>query len=58
LYADLHALTDRQLLSEVMRYAEGNLSKAAKYLGISRATLRSRLSALGLDMEGAERNRQ
>jgi two-component system nitrogen regulation response regulator GlnG len=58
LYADLHALTDRQLLSEVMRYAEGNLSKAAKYLGISRATLRSRLSALGLDMEGAERNSQ
>jgi DNA-binding protein Fis len=51
LYADLHAITDRQLLVEVLQYAGGNLSKAAKYLGISRATLRSRLSALGIDAQ-------
>jgi DNA-binding protein Fis len=49
LYSDLHAMTDRQLLAEVLKYVAGNLSKAAKHLGISRATLRSRLAALGLD---------
>jgi two-component system nitrogen regulation response regulator GlnG len=51
LYADLHAMTDRRLLAEVLTYCTGNLSRAAKYLGISRATLRSRLAALGLSAE-------
>jgi two-component system nitrogen regulation response regulator GlnG len=51
LYADLHAITDRRLLEEVLTYSEGNLSKAAKYLGISRATLRSRMATLGLSAD-------
>lgn len=56
LYADLQAITDRCLLTEVLTYSAGNLSRAAKYLGISRATLRTRLNALGLSADefGAE----
>ncbi|MEX2121489.1 MAG: sigma-54 dependent transcriptional regulator [Pirellulales bacterium] len=57
LYSDVQAITDRRLLTEVLTYAAGNLSRAAKYLGISRATLRGRLTALGLSAEdfGAHR---
>jgi two-component system nitrogen regulation response regulator GlnG len=48
LYADYQALADRPLLTEVLRHTGGNLSQAARILGITRATLRTRLSALGL----------
>jgi two-component system nitrogen regulation response regulator GlnG len=51
LYSDVQALIDRRLLTEVLTYSAGNLSRAAKYLGISRATLRSRLAALGLSAD-------
>ena len=48
LYADYQALTERHLLTEVLRHTKGNLSHAAKALGIARATLRSKLEALSI----------
>jgi two-component system nitrogen regulation response regulator GlnG len=51
LYADYQALTDRHLLGLVLRHSGGNLSRASRLLGITRATLRAKLSALGLAAE-------
>jgi two-component system, NtrC family, nitrogen regulation response regulator GlnG len=51
LYADYQALTDRHLLTLVLRHAGGNLSRAALILGITRATLRSKLATLGIPVE-------
>src|SRR5262249_1554265 len=48
LYADYQARTDRHLLTSVLRHTGGNLSRAAATLGITRATLRSKLAALGM----------
>jgi two-component system nitrogen regulation response regulator GlnG len=48
LYADYQALADRHLLALVMRHAGGNLSQASRCLGITRATLRTKLAALGV----------
>ena len=44
-------VVDRQLLSEVLGHTSGNLTQAAKILGITRATLRAKLTALGLASE-------
>jgi two-component system nitrogen regulation response regulator GlnG len=51
LYADYQALADRHLLALVLRHTGGNLSRAASTLGITRATLRSKLAALGIPVE-------
>jgi two-component system nitrogen regulation response regulator GlnG len=51
LYSDYQALTDKHLLTEVLRHTGGNLSKAARILGITRATLRTKLNALGIPVE-------
>jgi two-component system nitrogen regulation response regulator GlnG len=51
LYNDVQTLTDRCLFTDVLSYADGNLSQAARYLGVSRATLRSRLAALEIRAE-------
>jgi nitrogen regulation protein NR(I) len=51
LYADFQALTDRHLLDEVLQHTGGNLSQAARALGITRATLRTKMNALGLVAE-------
>ncbi len=48
LYSDYQALSDKYLLSEVLRSTGGNLSQAARILGITRATLRTKLHALGI----------
>jgi two-component system nitrogen regulation response regulator GlnG len=48
LYADWLALTDRELLTRVLRHTHGNQVQAAKILGITRGTLRSKLRALGI----------
>jgi len=46
LYAEYQAISDRLLLSEVIRHTRGNLSQAARLLGIARATLRTKLETL------------
>jgi two-component system nitrogen regulation response regulator GlnG len=51
LYADYQALADRHLLPEILRHTGGNLSQASRILGITRATLRTRLNALGIEVE-------
>jgi two-component system nitrogen regulation response regulator GlnG len=51
LYSDYQRLTDRQLLGLVLRHTGGNLSQASRLLGITRATLRSKLAALSLAAE-------
>ena len=51
LYADCQALLDRQLLDQVLKHTGGNLTQAAKILGITRATLRSKVTAIGLPVE-------
>lgn len=48
LYAEWQALTDPLLFERVLRHAGGNLSKAAKVLGIHRITLRTKIDALGM----------
>jgi len=51
LRAELQAVTDRVLLLSVLSHTGNNLTQAAHILGISRATLRSRLVALGIIVE-------
>ncbi len=51
LYAEFQALTERHLFTEVLRHTGGNQSQAAKALGITRGTLRARLTALGIQVE-------
>jgi Fis family transcriptional regulator len=51
--SDLHgfviAEVERPLLATVMRHTDGNLSRAATILGLTRSTLRKRLIAYGID---------
>jgi DNA-binding NtrC family response regulator len=58
LYADYEAITDRHLLSEVLRHTKGNLSQAAKVLGIARSTLRTKLEALSVEFDPADSPRE
>jgi DNA-binding NtrC family response regulator len=51
LYAEFQAATERVLLREVLARTENNLTQAARILGISRPTLRTKLSALGITVE-------
>lgn len=48
LYAEWQSITDRLLFERVLRQADGNLSRAAKILGIHRVTLRTKIAALGM----------
>lgn len=48
LYRDIHTIVDRILLEEVLKHVDGNQVQAAQVLGISRTTLRNRLSELEL----------
>jgi two-component system nitrogen regulation response regulator GlnG len=53
LYAEWQTLTDRLLLTRVLRHTHGNQSQAARILGITRSTLRTKLTALGLPADAA-----
>jgi two-component system nitrogen regulation response regulator GlnG len=62
LYADTHRLVDRVLLSMALQYTRGNHRDAARMLGVSRQTMRSRFRTLGLQVthwvEAGEDDRQ
>ncbi len=47
-HARLHETTDRILLARAIEEAHGNQAKAARWLGISRLTLREKLNQFGL----------
>ena len=49
LYQLVLAEVEQPLLETVMKYAEGNQTKAAALLGISRSTLRKKLTIYQLD---------
>jgi two-component system nitrogen regulation response regulator GlnG len=51
LYDEYTARTERLLFLEVLAHTGGNLTQAAKVLGINRGTLRTRLEALGIRQE-------
>jgi DNA-binding NtrC family response regulator len=53
LYAELLALMERQLLTQVLRHTQGNQLQAAKILGITRGSLRTKIRALGITIERA-----
>ncbi len=57
LFSRWQSVTELHLLSRVLGHAEGNISLAAKILGIHRATLRSKMAVLGLDAEERKRPR-
>jgi two-component system nitrogen regulation response regulator GlnG len=52
LSAEAHQLLDRLLLRLVLRHTKGNQVQAARVLGISRQTLRSKTRELGLSLTG------
>ena len=53
---DLYGLVmeevERPMFETVLRHTNGNLSHAAKMLGMTRNTLRKRLGVYGIDREG------
>ena len=48
LYAEALGLMERRLLTAVLRHTGGNQLQAAKVLGITRGSLRTKLRELGL----------
>jgi two-component system nitrogen regulation response regulator GlnG len=58
LYSDYQALADKHLLTEVLGYTRGNLSQAARLLGITRATLRTKLNTLGISQERSHQSQE
>jgi two-component system nitrogen regulation response regulator GlnG len=51
LYAEALASMERQLLTTVLRHTQGNQVQAAKILGITRGSLRTKIRALGINIE-------
>jgi DNA-binding NtrC family response regulator len=50
MYREILQLTERYLLTMVLRATGGNQSQAAKLLGITRGSLRSKIRALGISL--------
>ena len=48
LHAEWLALTERDLITRVLRHTGGNQIRAAKILGINRSTLRAKIASLGI----------
>jgi DNA-binding protein Fis len=53
-YSQMLAEAEREILTQAILLAEGNQAKAARWLGLSRFTLREKLKQLGLHPGGAE----
>eukprot|EP00913_Durusdinium_trenchii_P005658 g5276.t1 len=51
IYRKVHSEVDRVLLQQVLNHFDGNQAQAAQILGISRSTLRARITDLGLIFE-------
>lgn len=51
LYAESLEMMERHLLSTIMQNTQGNLSKAAAILGITRGSVRNKLKTLGISIE-------
>jgi two-component system nitrogen regulation response regulator GlnG len=51
IHHELISMAERQIYTEVLQHTEGNLTQAARRLGITRTTLRARLEALGMSIE-------
>lgn len=51
LHAQFQAATERQLFHQVLIHTANNLTQAARVLGISRATLRNKLTTLGITID-------
>ncbi|WP_145117142.1 sigma-54-dependent transcriptional regulator [Rosistilla oblonga] len=51
IHRDLVSIAEREIFAEVLRHTDGNLTQAAKRLGITRTTLRARLESLGMSVE-------
>jgi len=51
LYDEAIALAERQVITRVLRRTAGNQLRAAKILGITRTTLRSKMRQLGISLE-------
>lgn len=51
IYGEAVAAMDRYVLSNVLTRTQGNLSHAAKILGITRGSLRNKIRSLGLSID-------
>jgi len=51
LYDEAIALAEREVITRVLRRTEGNQVRAAKILGITRTTLRTKMRQLGIHLE-------
>ncbi len=55
LYDEVIQRVERTLLTELLTQVDGNISRAAAILGISRSTLRVKLAALGISLDRSVR---
>jgi len=53
-YARMLGEAEREILAQAIKLAEGNQAKAARWLGLSRLTLREKLKQLGLHPNSSE----
>jgi DNA-binding protein Fis len=51
LYAEALSVMERSLLTRVLRHTRGNQLQAAKVLGITRGSLRTKIRTLGITIE-------
>ena len=51
IHRELISLAEKEIFAEVLKQTDGNLTQAAKRLGITRTTLRARLESLGMSLE-------